>query len=85
MQVRRTIENGVYVYHLAEACPRGDVGQVRLWRTTEATLARSPIGKKRLQFRSTDLKSCLREMEYPEFDGESEFRPPLLRRIPDLL
>jgi hypothetical protein len=32
MQVRRTIENGVYVYHLAEACPRGDVGQVRLWR-----------------------------------------------------
>ena len=94
MQVRRTTEKGVYVYHVAEAYPRGHVDKVMLWRTDRGYFAEitNLKGAPSISFDEysrwgeikSDLMRCLHEeLEYPEFDEESALRPPLLRRAPD--
>ena len=93
MPIRRTIENGVYVYHVAEAYPRGDVDEIRLWRTDRgyfAEIAHRDRESAAIPFHEYsgwgelkgDVMRCLYELRYPAFEGESELRPPLLRRIP---
>jgi hypothetical protein len=32
MRVRRTAQNGVYVHHVAEAYPQGEIDKIILWR-----------------------------------------------------
>jgi hypothetical protein len=94
MHVRRTTENGVYVYHVAEAHPQGQVDKVALWRTDrgyfgEITLredADSIVFDEYPEWGKLkrDLITCLHEeLQCPEFDEYSELRPPLLRRLPD--
>jgi hypothetical protein len=49
MRIRRTTENGVYVYHVAEAHPQGRVDKVMVWRTGRGYFGEITIQKKRIQ------------------------------------
>jgi hypothetical protein len=94
MRVQRTTENGVYVHHLAEAYPQGDVDKIILWRTDrgyfgEITHRKKPAVIPFHEYSSwlqlkRDLMRCLyKELQIPEFDEESQLGPPLLRRAAD--
>jgi hypothetical protein len=94
MRVRRTAQNGVYVHHVAEAYPQGDVDKIILWRNHEGYFGEITHRKKPavIPFHKystwlelkRDLIRCLyEELQYPEFDEESQFGPPFLRRVPD--
>ena len=94
LTVRRTTEKGVYVYHVGETHPQGQVDKVMLWRTDrgyfgEITHVKRVPSITMDEYPSwgelkRDLMTCLHEeLKYPEFDDESEFRPPLLRRVSD--
>lgn len=94
MRILRTTKNRMYVYHVGETYPRGPVNEIRLWRSAAGYFAEITHRERAVSipfdaYKSwgdlrRDLKKCVYEdLEYPEFDEESELKPPLLRRISD--
>ena len=87
--VRRSSEDGVYSYHVAEAYPSGQVDKVILWRTLDGYFGaitfqngRPPISFEGYNYWSllkNDLTICLHEeLQCPEFDEGSRLNRPCL-------
>jgi hypothetical protein len=92
--VRRSSEDGFYNYHVAEAYPPGQVDRVILWRTLGGYFGAITYqkGEPSISFEGytsrgrlkSDMMTCLYdELQCPEFDENSQLRPPLLRRFQD--
>jgi hypothetical protein len=92
--VRRSMGDGLYTYHVAEAYPPGQVDKIFLWRTLDGYYGEITLQKGGESIRfdgynhwsilKNDLMICLqKELQCPEFDEDSRLRPPLLRRYRD--
>ncbi len=92
--VRRSSEDGVYSYHVAEAHPAGQVDKVILWRTLDGYFGEITYqnGGPSIPFDGYNNWSLLKndlmiylyeELQCPEFDEGSRLRPPLFRRFQD--
>ncbi len=93
IKVRRSTENMIDTYHIAEAYPAGRIDEVILWRTPDGYFGIiTQKGARPIPFENypswrefkNDLMACLHEeLQSPEFDNESQLSPPFLRRSPD--
>ena len=92
--VRRSSEDGVYSYHVAEAHPAGQVDKVILWRTLDGYFGSITFqngglsipfdGYNNWSLLKNDLMIYLyEELQCLEFDEGSRLRPPLFRRFQD--